>query len=61
MRSASLTCSPSFPDFWAELVEHATNGDIMFLRWVATVSEVPMRARGLRRSEGLGRFPCAGI
>ena len=24
------------PDFRAELVEHATNGDIMFLRWVAT-------------------------
>jgi SnoaL-like polyketide cyclase len=23
------------PDFRAELVEHATNGDIMFLRWVA--------------------------
>jgi|SoiMethySBSTD1v2_1073268.scaffolds.fasta_scaffold659184_2 SnoaL-like polyketide cyclase len=24
------------PDFRAELVEHATNGDIMLLRWVAT-------------------------
>jgi hypothetical protein len=23
------------PDFRAELVEHATNGDVMFLRWVA--------------------------
>ncbi len=37
------------PDFRAELVEHATNGDIMFLRWVA------------RGTGPNGRFEAVGV
>ena len=45
------------PDFRAELVEHATNGDIMFLRWVATGTERTLRSRR-RRSPNRAQWLC---